>query len=183
VDTFLGSLAQSRCGEGGTLDTNNTDVCSQCLCHTGPATAHGACTHPAHTAQALGCSTRNRPRLALGCRHLPGKPLGFRHSGSPQRRSLRWPCVLCPSQLRAARVVRCLVTVVTATYRLSRPCRWVFWVYNRHTFSGRRLPRIPISHSKQRSLLAVWQIMSLWGAIAPFRLWLPVTRGGRSAAS
>ena len=70
MDTFLGSLAQSRCGEGGTLDTNNTDVCSQCLCHTGPATAHGACTHPAHTAQALGCSTRNRPRLALGCRHL-----------------------------------------------------------------------------------------------------------------
>ena len=24
--------------------------------------------------------------------------------------------------------------------------------------------------------------MSLWAAIAPFRLWLPVTRGGRSAA-
>ena len=69
---FLGSLVQSSCGEGGTLQTNNTGVCSQCLSHTGPAPAHGTCTFPAHTAQALGCSTRNRPRPALGCRHLPG---------------------------------------------------------------------------------------------------------------
>ena len=28
---FLGSLVQSRCGEGGTLQTNNTDVCSSDL--------------------------------------------------------------------------------------------------------------------------------------------------------
>ena len=72
VDTFLGSLVQSRCGEGGTLQTNNTDVCSQCLSHTGPAPTHGTCALPAHTAQDLGCSARNRPRLALGCVHLPG---------------------------------------------------------------------------------------------------------------
>ena len=32
---FLGSLVQSHCGEGGTLQTNNTGVCSQCLGHTG----------------------------------------------------------------------------------------------------------------------------------------------------
>ena len=40
VDTvvfFLGSLVQSRCGEGGMLQTNNTGVCSQYLSHTGPA--------------------------------------------------------------------------------------------------------------------------------------------------
>ena len=37
---FLGSLVQSRCGEGGMLKTNNTGVCSQCL--TGSAPAHGA---------------------------------------------------------------------------------------------------------------------------------------------
>ena len=69
---FLGSLVQSHCGEGGTLQTNNTGVCSQCLSHTGPASAHGACTLPAHTAQALGCSTGNRRRPALGFMHLPG---------------------------------------------------------------------------------------------------------------
>ena len=45
VDTFfffLSSLVQSHCGEGGMLQTNNTDVCSQCLSHAGHAPAHGA---------------------------------------------------------------------------------------------------------------------------------------------
>ena len=78
MDTFLGSLVQLGCGEGGTLQTNNTGVCSQCLSHTGTASAHGVCTLPAHTAQALGCSPGNRLRPALGCMHLPG----LSHSGS-----------------------------------------------------------------------------------------------------
>ena len=39
---FLSSLIQSCCGEGGTLQTNNTCMFSQCLSHTGPAPAHGA---------------------------------------------------------------------------------------------------------------------------------------------
>ena len=69
---FWGSLVQSRCGEGGMLQTNNTGVCSQCLSHPGPAPTHGTCALPAHTAQALGCSTGNLPRPALSCMHLPG---------------------------------------------------------------------------------------------------------------
>ena len=69
---FLGSLVQSCCGKGGVLQTNNTGMCQQCLSHTGPALTHGVCALPAHTAQALGCSTENRRRLALGCMHLPG---------------------------------------------------------------------------------------------------------------
>ena len=77
MDTFLGSLVQSRCGEGGTLQTNNTGVCPQCLSHIEPAHAHHARALPAHTAQALG-SAGNHPRLALGCMHLPG----LSHSGS-----------------------------------------------------------------------------------------------------
>ena len=72
VDTFLGSLVQSCCGEGGTLQTNNTDVCSQCLSHTGPAPTHGTCALPAHTAQGLGCSAEKHLRPALDCMHLPG---------------------------------------------------------------------------------------------------------------
>ena len=47
---FLGSLVQLCCGEGGTLQTNNTGVCSQCLSHTGPAPAHGACALLPHSA-------------------------------------------------------------------------------------------------------------------------------------
>ena len=39
---FLGSLVQSRCGEGGMLQTNNTGVCSQCFSHAGHAPARGA---------------------------------------------------------------------------------------------------------------------------------------------
>ena len=96
VDTFfffLGSLVQSRCGEGGTLQTNNTGVCSQCLSHTGPAPAHGACSLPAHTAQALGCSTGNHPWPALGCLHLPGPS----RSGSGTRVVLRGADLVGPA--------------------------------------------------------------------------------------
>ena len=72
-------------GEGGTLQTNNTGVCSQCLSHSGPAPAHGACALPAHTAQALGCSAGNCLRPALGCLRLPG----LSRSGSGTRVVLR----------------------------------------------------------------------------------------------
>ena len=60
-------------------------MCSQCLSHTGPAPAYSACTLPAHTAQAIGCSTGNRLRSALGCMHLPVLSL----SGSGTRVALR----------------------------------------------------------------------------------------------
>ena len=67
------------------LQTNNTGVCLQCLSHTGPVPTHGACALPAHTAQALGCSAGNHPRLALGGMHLPG----LSRSGSGTRVVLR----------------------------------------------------------------------------------------------
>ena len=96
---FLGSLVQSRCGEGGTLQTNNTGVCSQCLSHTGPAPAHS--THS--SGSRLLCREPSEAGPGL---HAPprSKPLRFRHSGSPQRHRLGWACVLCPSQVRVARV-------------------------------------------------------------------------------
>ena len=61
--SFLGSLVQSRCGEGGMLQTNSTVVCMQCLSPAGPV--------PTQTAPALRCSAGNRLRPALGCVHLP----------------------------------------------------------------------------------------------------------------
>ena len=67
------------------LQTNNTSVCSQCLSHSGPGPTHGACALPAHTAQTVGCSTRNHLRPALGCMHLPG----LSRSGSGTRVVLR----------------------------------------------------------------------------------------------
>ena len=76
------------------------------------------------------------------------KPLRFRYSGSPQRCRLGWACVLCPSQVRAAQVTRCLDSMVAVIYRLPCPCHAVFWVYNQCTFSGGcLLSRIPRSLS------------------------------------
>ena len=78
---FLGSLVQSSCAEGGTLQTNTSGICeecSQCLGHIGFAPAHGVCAFPVYIVQPLGCSARNSLRRALGCMHFPG----LSHSGS-----------------------------------------------------------------------------------------------------
>ena len=69
------------------------------------------------------------------------EPLRFRFLGTPQRRRLGWACVLCPSQVRAPQVTRCLANTVTprwgsVSYGLSLPSRLVFWEYNGHAFSG-----------------------------------------------
>ena len=79
--------------EGRTLQTNDTGMCSQCLSHTGPAPAHGACALPAHTAEALGCSSGNHSRLALGCMHLPGPS----RSGSGTQEVLRGTDLVGPA--------------------------------------------------------------------------------------
>ena len=50
-----------------------TLACARCASATqGLPPAHGTCSLPAYTAQALDCSARNHPWLALGCLHLPG---------------------------------------------------------------------------------------------------------------
>ena len=52
--------------------------------------------------------------------HAPpsSKPLRFRQSGSPQRCRLGWACVLCPSQVQTAQVMRCLAGANAVTYHL-----------------------------------------------------------------
>ena len=134
---FLGSLVQSPCGWlGGMLQTNNTGVCSQCLSHTGFALAHCVCPSCPHSSGSR--LLHQEPSEASPGLHAPprSKPLRFRHSGSPQRCRLSRACVLCPSQVRAAQVVRCLASAVIVTYRLPHPCCSVFWVYNWHTLLG-----------------------------------------------
>ena len=137
VDTFffLGSLVQSRCGEGGTLQTNNTGVCLQCLSHTGPAPAHGSCSLPAHTAQALGCSAGNHPCPALGCLHLPGPS----RSGSGTQVVLRGAdsVGLCFVPFPGPSSSGDEVFGEHDCFDLSPPCCSVIWVYNQSTFSGR----------------------------------------------
>ena len=90
---------------------------------------------PHSSGSRLLCQEPSKASLGL---HAPprSKPLRFRHLGSSQRRRLGWACVLCPSQVQAAQMMRCLARAVTETYHLPRPCRLVFWVYNQRTFSG-----------------------------------------------
>ena len=120
------------------LQINKTGACSQCLSHTGPAPAHGACSLPAHTAQALDCSTGNHPRPALVCLHLPG----LSRSGSGTRVVLRGTdsvgpvfCALPRSkQFRQERQDIYLsfndeVFGKRGCCNLSPPCHSVFWVY------------------------------------------------------
>ena len=132
---FLGSLVHSRCGREGR--------CKQHWRVLAVSQPHWACPHSQHACPPCpDCSgsrlLHQEPSEAGSGLHAPprSKPLRFRHSGSPQRCRLGRACVLCLSQVRAAQVMRCLASAVTATYRLFRPCCSVFWVYNRRTFSG-----------------------------------------------
>ena len=94
----LGSLVQSRCGEGGALQT----ISLACV----------GSTRSVLATLGLPCSRRVCfPRLhrsasrllsrepALSCVHFPGPghsgPLRFRFSGTLQRSRLGWACVLC----------------------------------------------------------------------------------------
>ena len=134
---------------GGTLQTNITGMCGECSQrrnHTRFAPAHGACAFLVYTAQAPGCTAGELSKAGPGFRALPRSFVHFRFRflGTPQRHRLGWACILCPSQVRAAQVTRCLASVAAATYRLPHPCRSVFWVYNWRTFSGGcRRSRIP----------------------------------------
>ena len=102
------------CREGGTLQTNITGMCGeclQCLGHTGFAPTHGVCAFLVYAAQAPGCSAGERSKVGPGLRALPrSKPLRFRFSCTPQRHRLRWVCIFCPSQVWAAQEIRCLVS-------------------------------------------------------------------------
>ena len=114
--TYLGSLVQLSYERGGTLQTNITCVGSaQCFSCTGFAPTHsgGVCFHGLHfSGSRLLC--RELSVAGPGLHALPrSKPLRFRFLDTPQRRRLSWACVLCPSQVQAAQVTRCLVSTVT----------------------------------------------------------------------
>ena len=142
--TYLGSLVQSCCREGGTLQTNITGVCgecSQCLSHTGFAPAHGVCAFPVYTAQAPGCSVGELSKAGPGLHALPrSMPLRFRFLGTPQRHRLGWVCVLCTSQVQAAQVTRYLASALSpvvwciSSPPLSQPLG--SWVHSGSIVSG-----------------------------------------------
>ena len=143
MDTFLGSLVQLCCGEGGTLQTNTTGVCREyppCLGHIGFAPTHDLCAFPVYTAQAPGCSARSCLMWTLGCMHFPGLSaqvqilgystmvqtcLGLRFVPFPGLSS-SGDQVLGESTLPG---VLCLITSMI-------PATWFPWVRSENAFSG-----------------------------------------------
>ena len=120
--TFLGSLVQSCCGEGGSLQTNITGVCSMIQ-------PHWVCPHSWCVCfPSLHCSgsrllCQELSEVGPGLSALPrSKPLRFRFLATPQRCRLGWACVLCLSQVRAAQGTRCLASTVTPRCKLQVHC-------------------------------------------------------------
>ena len=115
--------------------------CSQCMDHSRFAPAHGACAFPVYTAQAPGCSARELSKAGPGfCAISRSKLLRFRFSGTPQRHRLGWACILCPSQIRADQVTRCLACALSQlggeSYHLLSPSPSVSWVHRKSAISG-----------------------------------------------
>ena len=81
---------------------------------------HWVCSHSWYVCfPSLNCSgsrllCRELSEAGPGLRALPrSKLLRFRFSGTSERRRLSWACVLCPSQVRAAQVTRCLANALS----------------------------------------------------------------------
>ena len=143
VVTYLGSRVQLCHRERGLLQTNLTGVCGE-LTFSGPpwvCPTHGMCAVPVYTAQAPGCSAGDLSKAGHGLHALPrSKLLRFRFSGTPQGHRLGWACVLCPSQVRAARATKSLGStlpqVCGASYHLPHPSPSVSQVRSRSAISG-----------------------------------------------
>ena len=94
---------------GGTLQTNNTGVCSQCLSHTGFAPAHSVCAFLVYTAQALDCSAGEVFKVGPALHALPMSMC----SGSLVLHKGTDPDGLCsfyPFWVQATKMIRCLVS-------------------------------------------------------------------------
>ena len=101
------------------LQTNNTGVCLQCLSHTGPCLRSQCVYPPCPHCSGSRLLHRELSEAGPGLHSPPrSKPHRFRYSSSPQRFRLGWACILCPSQVRAAQVMRCLASAIAATSHL-----------------------------------------------------------------
>ena len=115
VFTYLGSLVQLCCGWGGTLQTNITGVCGECVpCmdYTGFATAQGGMCFLGLHCSGSRCFAMAQPEAGPAFRALPRSKL-LRSSGILQGPWLCWACVLGPSQVWAAQETMCLVNALS----------------------------------------------------------------------
>ena len=126
--TYLGSLVQLCCGEGGTLQTNIAGVCVGSACSVwtrGPCCdlcqrvfclglpqLKAACASRVYTAQAPGCSARALSEVGPTFHTFPrSKSVRFLCTLQGHRHGL--VCILHPSQLWAIQVTRCLASTLS----------------------------------------------------------------------
>ena len=198
--TFLGTIVQLFCGEGGTLQTNivvRIGECSQCFSHTGFAPTHGVSAFMVYTSQALSSSAGNCLRRALVCMHIPGLSRSGSGSWVLQKGRLSWACVLYPSQVQAAQVTRCLASALTPRWGLclitspvpaaqfsgctmGAPSRVCCMSLLGGLSLAATLPA-DVNHPESQVFLVSTEACLQFGkgclsgaAIAPFRLWLPL---------
>ena len=112
----------------GRNSANTTGVCgerSQCLGHTGFAPLTRSVCFPRLHCSGSRLLCRELSKAGPGLCALPrSAPLRFRFPGTPQRHGLSWACVLCPSQVQAAQVTRCLTRALLPAGRcVSSPPR------------------------------------------------------------
>ena len=104
------------------LQTDNTGVCSQYLSHTGsaPPPVHGGRVASLPTLLRLQVAPpgtiRGQPWAACTSQVQAAQIQALGQSSEAQ--TLSWACILCPSQIRAAQVMRCLACTIAVTYRL-----------------------------------------------------------------
>ena len=99
--SYLGSLVQSCCGEGGPLQTDIA-VCgehSPGSGHTGSALYRGVCAFPVYTAQVPGCSIWSGPCVECGSSF----PVLHKSADSVAPAFCAFPCLSCSGSQRLAR--------------------------------------------------------------------------------
>ena len=125
--TYLGSLVQLCCGKGETVQTPLACVGSarSAWATLGLPRSHGVCAFPRLHCSGSRLLCRELSKAGPGLCALPrSAPLRFRFPGTPQRHGLSWACVLCPSQVQAAQVTRCLTRALLPAGRcVSSPPR------------------------------------------------------------
>ena len=95
--------------------------------------AHSTCAFPVYTVQAPGCFAGKLSKAGPVLLALPrSKLFRFRFLGTPQRHSLGWACVLCPSQVQAAQATRCLASSLSQVHS----SLLVSWVHCKSAISG-----------------------------------------------
>ena len=151
VVTYLGSLVQSCCREGGTLQTKITEAyvgSARTVLVTLGLSTLTACVLSQSTLLRLQVALQgNCLKQALGCMHFPG--LSCSGSGSRvlhKGTDSVGPAFCAPSQVRASQMTRCLASALSpgrgwgVSYHLLCPSCSVSWVRSRSAVSG--VPRV-----------------------------------------